>query len=149
MQRAAPWFLPPDQSLKHLFITWSSLPERRNESTRVPCRHCLPCVTLLMTDGCVHLLYNSCRKFHQLAAGQLLSGQPVRYGKARRYGQSITFKITPAESHSSRQPGGPPCWTSPLAFGLLGHSCKLNTCSSHVTLYSAVHLKFIVLITCS
>jgi hypothetical protein len=28
------------------------------------------------------ILYNSSLKFHQLAAGQLLSGQPVRYRKA-------------------------------------------------------------------
>jgi hypothetical protein len=32
-----------------------------------------------MTDGCVHLLYKSRRKFLQQAAGQLLSGQPVLY----------------------------------------------------------------------
>ncbi len=44
----------------------------------------------------VHLLYNSSWKFRELAAGQLLSGQPVRYGKGRRYGPSITNKITPA-----------------------------------------------------
>jgi hypothetical protein len=34
----------------------------------------------------VHLLYYSSFKFHQLAAGQFLSGQPVRYGKGRQYG---------------------------------------------------------------
>ena len=28
----------------------------------------------------------------------------------------------PAGSLSSSQPGGPPCWTSPLAFGLIGHN---------------------------
>ncbi len=39
-----------------------------------------------MTDGCVHFLYNSSWKFHQLATGQLLSGQLVWYGKGRRYG---------------------------------------------------------------
>jgi hypothetical protein len=32
---------------------------------------------------CVHLLFNSSWEFHQLAAGQLLSGQPVRYVKGR------------------------------------------------------------------
>jgi hypothetical protein len=47
-----------------------------------------------MTDGCVHLLYNSRWKFHQLAAGQLL-GKLVRYEKGRRYGPSIAYKITP------------------------------------------------------
>jgi hypothetical protein len=31
---------------------------------------------------------------------QLLSGQPVRYRKGRRYGPSITYKITPAGSLS-------------------------------------------------
>ncbi len=45
-----------------------------------------------MTDGCVHLLYNNSWKFHQLAAMQLLSGQPVRYGKGRWYCPSITYK---------------------------------------------------------
>ncbi len=33
-----------------------------------------------MTDGCVHLLFNSSWKFHQLAAGQL---QGNRYGKEK------------------------------------------------------------------
>jgi hypothetical protein len=33
-----------------------------------------------MTDGCEHLLYNSSWKFHQLAARQPLSGQPVWLG---------------------------------------------------------------------
>jgi hypothetical protein len=79
-----------------------------------------PFVTAVMTDGCVHLLYNSSWKFHQLAAGQLLSGQPVRYGKGSRYGPSITNKITPAGSLSPSQPGGPPCWASSLTFGLIG-----------------------------
>jgi hypothetical protein len=64
--------------------------------------------------------------YYIIAAGnyistlQRLSGQPVRYGKSRRYLPSITYKITPAGSLSSSQPGGPPCWTSPLAFGLIG-----------------------------
>jgi hypothetical protein len=51
-------------------------------------------------DGwlCTLAIYNSSLEFHQLAAGQLLSGQPVRYGKGRRYGPSITYKITPAGS---------------------------------------------------
>ncbi len=39
-------------------------------------------VTAIMTNGCVPLLYNNSWKFHHFAAGQLLSGQPVRYGKA-------------------------------------------------------------------
>ncbi len=41
--------------------------------------------------------------------------------KVRVYGPFITYKITPAGSLSSSQPGRPPCWASPLAFGLIGH----------------------------
>ncbi len=73
-----------------------------------------------MTDGCVHLTYNCSWKFHLHTAGQLLSGQPVRYGKGMRYGLFITYKITPAGSLSSSQSGGPPCRASPPAFGLNG-----------------------------
>jgi hypothetical protein len=66
-----------------------------------------------MTDGCVHLLYNSSWKFHQFAVGKLLSGKPVLYGPP------ITYKTTPAGSLSSSQPVGPQCWAIPLAFGLI------------------------------
>jgi hypothetical protein len=66
------------------------------------------------------ILYNSSWKFHELAARQLLSGQVVQYGKGRRYGPSITYKIAPAGSLSSFQPGGPPGWVNTLAFGLIG-----------------------------
>ncbi len=72
-------------------------------------------------DGCLHLPYTSSWKFHQLATGQLLSGQPLRYGKGGRYGPSITFKITPTGSlFSSSQAGrrvGPALY---VAFGLIG-----------------------------
>ncbi len=87
---------------------------------------CLSCLTQLMMDGWVHLLNNSSWKFHQLAAGQLLLGQLVRYGKDSL---SITYKITPAESLSSSQPGGPPCWASPLAFGLIGYNPLSRQCT--------------------
>ncbi len=60
------------------------------------------------------LLYNSSKNFLQLAARQLLSGQPSQYGKGMRYGPiSITYKITPAESLFSSQPGGPLFWPYP------------------------------------
>ncbi len=88
-------------------------PERRHGSTRVP-RHAFIVWSSSMTDGCAYFLYNISWKFHLLAAGQLLSRQPVRYGKDRRY------KITPGGSLSSSQLGGPPWWASPLAFGLIG-----------------------------
>jgi hypothetical protein len=43
----------------------------------------------------VYIYYTTAAvEFHQLAAGQLLSGQ----GKVRRYGPSITYKIPPAGS---------------------------------------------------
>ncbi len=80
-----------------------------------------------MSDGCVHLLYNSSMEFHQLAARQLLSGQSVRCGKGGRYGPSITYTITPAGPLSSSRPGGPPRWASPLVFVLIGiDSQKFN-----------------------
>jgi hypothetical protein len=65
------------------------------------------------------LQYSSSWKFQQLAAGQLLSGKPVRYRKGWWYGPSIIYKITPAGSLSSSQPGGPTCSASPLAFSLI------------------------------
>ncbi len=95
------------------------------------------------TDGCVHLLYNSSWKVHQLAAGQLMSWQPVRYGKGRWYGPSITYKITPAGSHSSSLPGGPPVLDQPSSLRPhcsymqnFVHSVQLNL---HVT-YSTLAL---------
>ncbi len=49
-----------------------------------------------MTDGCVHLLYNNSLKFHQLAAGQLLSVQPgsVRKRQAVHHIQNHTCRVT-------------------------------------------------------
>ncbi len=66
------------------------------------------------------MLYNSSWKFCQLAAGQLLSGQPVRYRKGRRYRpvhhvQNRTCRVT-----LTQPPRRSPCWASPLAFGLIG-----------------------------
>jgi hypothetical protein len=75
-----------------------------------------------MTDGCVHLLYNSSWKFHQLAARHFLSGQPVQYEKDRLYDPSIAYKSTPVLLFF-----GPPCWVSPLAFGLAGCNKGLTT----------------------
>ncbi len=90
---------------------------------------CLPCVTQLMTDGCVQLLYNSSWKLQQLAAGQPLSRQPVRYDKSRLYGPSITSKITPTGSLSSSQPGGPPGWALQPSASLVWTIRKLReTC---------------------
>jgi hypothetical protein len=57
-------------------------------------RPCLPHVSELMTDGCAHLLYHS-SGFHQLAAGQPLSGQPVRHGKASGMARPSRTKAPP------------------------------------------------------
>jgi hypothetical protein len=49
----------------------------------------------------------------------------VRQG--RRHGPSIMCQNHPLLGHSSSsQPGGPPCWASPLAFGLLGLDAKAS-----------------------
>jgi hypothetical protein len=54
-----------------------------------------------------------CHHFAARATGTVRKRQAV-------YGLFITYKIKPAGSISSCQPGGPPCWVSPLAFDLLG-----------------------------
>jgi hypothetical protein len=46
----------------------------------------------------------------------------VSFGIGRRNVPSITYKITPAGSLSSSQPGGPPCRANYLAFGHIGHN---------------------------
>jgi hypothetical protein len=60
------------------------------------------------------------------AVGQLLSGQPVQYVKRRQYGPSIMYKITPAGSLFSSQPGGLPSWA--------GHYLQLSSSPSALLL---------------
>jgi hypothetical protein len=60
---------------------------------------CLPFVTADMTDGCVHLLYYRSWKFRQLTAGQLLTGQPVRFGKAGGTARPAQYKSHPLTGH--------------------------------------------------
>ncbi len=50
-----------------------------------------------MTDGCVHLLNNSSWKFHQLADGQLPSGQPLHVYGAEKAGS--TARLSHTKSH--------------------------------------------------
>jgi hypothetical protein len=98
--------------------------------------------------------------YYLTAAGNSISSisipcQDNRYGTEKAggiYGPSITYKITPAGSLFSSQPGGLSCWTSPLAFGLIGillpHilwfqlSCQaqLPSSSSPPLLYCYVHV---------
>ncbi len=51
-----------------------------------------------VTDGCVHLLYNSSWKCHPLAAGQLQSGQTIRYARQAvrpvHYSTNHTRRVT-------------------------------------------------------
>ncbi len=85
-----------------------------------------------MTVFCVHLLYSSSWKCHQLVVRQLLSGQLVRYGKGRRYDPSITYNITAAGSLSSSQPG-----RRDAVLGL--HSSLLG--ATLLTVFIIVHFK--------
>jgi hypothetical protein len=79
-----------------------------------------------MTDGCVHLLYNSSWKLIQLAAWQLLSGN--RYGTEKAGGParpSRTKSHAPGHSPPASQAGrrvGP----GPLAFGLIGRGYRIK-----------------------
>jgi hypothetical protein len=96
--------LPPE--IKHEGYRNMNLPpEIKHESTRVPA---VPFLRDVAHDGCLCtfiIQYVSSWKFRQLAAWQFLSGKPVQYGKDKLYGQSITYKITPAGSLSSSQWG--------------------------------------------
>jgi hypothetical protein len=53
----------------------------------------------------------------------LLEYQPMRSLRDVAHdGVFCPFFSHPAGSLSSSQPGGPPCWDSPLAFGLIGYT---------------------------
>ncbi len=106
----------------------SSELERRHGSTRA-LGH-----AFLVAHGCVHILYNSSWKFHQFAAGQLLSGLPVQYGKGGCIARtsctkshlSVTFLQPARRAAVLGQPS--------TAFGLIGwigrcprfKCCRLN-----------------------
>ncbi len=62
---------------------------------------CLPCVCDVVHDGWLCTL----SILQQLAAWALLSGQPVRYGKGRRYGPFITKSHLPGHSSPASQAG--------------------------------------------
>jgi hypothetical protein len=82
-------------------VHWQLKPERRHGSTRVP--------------------------GHAFPAWRSSWWMVVYIYKGKRYGRSITYKITPAGSLSSSQPIGPPCWASSLAFGLVGLNFRLSS----------------------
>jgi hypothetical protein len=66
------------------------------------------------------------------AAGNSVSSQLGSSYQGNRYGKEKaggTYKITPACSLSSSQPGGPPCWASPLDFGPIGFNIEKYTVS--------------------
>jgi hypothetical protein len=66
------------------------------------------------------------------AGNSISSAAPVRaigvVWKRQAVRLSITYKVAPDGSLSSSQPGGPPCWVSPLAFGLFG-ATLLGSCT--------------------
>ncbi len=98
--------IPPEYDLHS--IIWTQEPLQREclglyQSTRP----CLLCVTQLMTDVCVHLLYNyiynSSWKFFQLAARQLLGNS---YGTGKAGGTahpSLTKSHLPGHSPPASQ----------------------------------------------
>ncbi len=59
-----------------------------------------------MTDDCLHLLYSSSWTFYHLAAGQLLLGQPVRYGKGRLWAIRPVHQVK--KNTHTHQPGHSP-----------------------------------------
>jgi hypothetical protein len=64
------------------------------------------------------MLMSSCN-CQTLADAQPRTGASAIVHQGRRHGPSITStKSVPAGSLSFSQQGGPPCWASPLAFGL-------------------------------
>ncbi len=71
---------------------------------------------------CTFTIQQSSWKFRQLPSGQVLSGQPLLYRKDRRYVLSCpshTKSHLPGHPSPASQ-AGPPCWASPLSFGLIG-----------------------------
>jgi hypothetical protein len=83
--------------------------------------------------------------YYITAAGNSISSQ---LGSSCEDGTdpSITYKITPAGSHSSTQPGGPPCWASPLAFGLI--ECYTLCSYTFISLTAKYHLLSYILKCC-
>jgi hypothetical protein len=79
-----------------------------------------------MTGRMVVYIYyiTSAGNFISLQLGSPCQGN--RYGTEEKAGGTARPSHTkshppPAGSLSSRQPGEPPCWTSSLAFGIIGH----------------------------
>jgi hypothetical protein len=90
-----------------------------------------------MAVFCVRLVIDQ----HQTAEQVVWS---VRAGGMDRPSRT---KLHPAGSLSSSQPGGPPCWASPLAFGLIvrdsggAPSHTLEQCILHTTVCQWLDIK--------
>jgi hypothetical protein len=78
---------------------------------------CLPCVAQLMTDGLLFIIFKKAGKPISSQLSSSCQGNRYSTERGRRNGPSITVG-----SLSSSQPSEPPCWASPLAFGLIGQS---------------------------
>ncbi len=93
---------PPNHSLFSL--------ERRHVSSRVPVYQDMPSSRLVTHDGVLCTFSNRSAPDRGKWCGDV-----VRQG--RRQGLSTVHR--PAGTLFSSQPGGPPCWATPLAFGLI------------------------------
>jgi hypothetical protein len=91
-------------------------------------------------------IYNRSWTFYHLAAGQLLSGQPVRYGKGNRYGtekaggtarpsrrESHLLGHSPPASQAGRRVG-----PASIAFGLIVKNARLVVSNGEANFF---HLK--------
>ncbi len=103
----------------NLTLSWPS-PERRHGSTRVPGHAFLAWGRSWRMV--VYIYYITAAGISiSSAAGQLLPGQPVRYGKCSKYGPSTTYKITPAGSLSFQPARRAAVLGQPVAYGLICH----------------------------
>ncbi len=73
----------------------------------------------------------------------LILGQEVWSVRAGGMDRPSHTKSHPAGSLSSSQPGGQPCWASPLAFGLIGYSFGAG--KPHQSMYLCLMSLFIML----
>jgi hypothetical protein len=89
-----------------------------------------------MTVFCVHLVIDQ---------PQTGASGVVRQGAGGK-DRPLRTKLHPAKSLSSSQTGGPPCWSSPLAFGLIvrnsggAPSHTLEQCTLHTWRFFLIDL---------
>ncbi len=85
----------------------------------------VPSLCEVAHDGYTVYIYNITAEGNSISSHLGISCQGNQYGTKKADVTVIKDKITPAGSLSSSQPGGPPCWFSPLAFGLIDRKWRL------------------------